>query len=76
VSRPQQDVSSLAQAYARASRVGSIAIGAVLPAGLGAWADKHWGTSPWLVGLGGALGFAFLMYEVMKLAKPKGPPPS
>jgi F0F1-type ATP synthase assembly protein I len=73
VPRPRPDVSNLAQAYARASRVGSIAIGAVLPAGLGYWADSRWGTSPWLVGLGGALGFAFLMYEVMKLTKPKGP---
>jgi F0F1-type ATP synthase assembly protein I len=47
----------------------------VLPAGLGYWADRSWGTSPWLLIVGGALGFAFLMYEVVKLAKPMDRPP-
>lgn len=74
MSRPRSDGPSLAQAYAWASRVSSLAIGAVLPAGLGYWADRHWGTSPWLVAIGGVLGFVFLMYEVVKLAEPASRP--
>jgi len=72
VTSPRQDGPHPAQAYVWASRVSTLAGEAVVPAVLGYWADSHWGTSPWLVIVGGALGFALLMYEVVRLSKPKG----
>ncbi len=59
--------SSIAQAYLWAARVTNIALLGVIPALLGLWADSAWGTKPWLLAVGGLLGFALLMVEVLKL---------
>jgi F0F1-type ATP synthase assembly protein I len=55
-----------------ASRVSTLAGQAVVPPVLGYWADSRWGTTPALVIVGGVLGFALLMYEVMRLSQPTG----
>ena len=38
------------------SQITNIALQMALPAGLGAWLDARWGTSPWLVVFGAGLG--------------------
>ncbi|MFG0332691.1 MAG: AtpZ/AtpI family protein [Maioricimonas sp. JB049] len=53
-----------------AARVSSIAMTMAVPPALGFWADRHWGTAPWLVIAGACLGFAVAMLEVFKLASP------
>ncbi|MDZ4684047.1 MAG: AtpZ/AtpI family protein [Planctomycetaceae bacterium] len=72
MSSPRRTGPNLAQSYAWASRVSTVAGEGVLPPVLGYWADSRWGTTPWLTIVGGALGFALLMYEVMRLSAPKG----
>lgn len=54
-------------AMALASQVTTIGLEMVLPAGLGAWLDSRWGTSPWLVIMGAILGFAVSMWHLARL---------
>jgi F0F1-type ATP synthase assembly protein I len=58
---------SLAQNYLWASRATNVAMSAVVPAALGYGADMYFGTSPWLVITGTALGFITMMRELMRL---------
>ena len=50
-------------------QITSIAIEMAVPAFLGHWADQHWGTEPWFVGIGALLGFAVAMVHLLALAK-------
>jgi F0F1-type ATP synthase assembly protein I len=50
-------------------QITSIAIEMAVPAFLGPWADKHWGTEPWFVGIGAVLGFSVAMVHLLALAK-------
>jgi F0F1-type ATP synthase assembly protein I len=50
-------------------QITSIALEMVLPACVGVWLDRRWGTEPWLVVAGGILGFAFSMWHLLTLAK-------
>lgn len=59
--------------YVWAARVSTIALQAVVPAALGYWADTAWGTKPWLLIVGAALGLVLLMRDVIKLSRPGGP---
>jgi F0F1-type ATP synthase assembly protein I len=61
-----------------ASRSGPIAAasytlvgGIVLLGGLGYYLDGRWGTAPWLLITGLALGIVVGFYEVIKAARPK-----
>ena len=60
--------SSLAVAYALASRGTSISLMTVAPAFAGAWADSKWGTSIYLP-MGLVAGFLLGTYQLMRLAK-------
>ncbi len=55
-------------------QITTIAVEMALPAGLGHWADTHWGTEPWLVGVGALLGFAVAMLHLLRLTKQKARP--
>lgn len=72
--RPESDRASLLEGYAFASRASSIALQAVVPAGLGYWLDQRWGTSPWLLIIGAGLGLAVMLMELIRLSQPKPPP--
>jgi F0F1-type ATP synthase assembly protein I len=52
-----------------AARVTTIALEFALPPLLGFWADRSWGTLPWLSVTGAVLGFAVGMTHVLRLAK-------
>jgi F0F1-type ATP synthase assembly protein I len=61
-----------------ASRSGPVAAasytlvgGIVLLGGLGYYLDGRWGTAPWLLVSGLALGIVVGFYEVIKAAKPR-----
>ena len=66
---PQDERSALAQGYMWASRVTSISLQAVIPAGIGYWLDGRWGTSPWLLIVGTVIGFASMMRELIKFSQ-------
>lgn len=68
------DPARLVEAYAFASRASSIALQAVVPAGLGYWLDQRWGTAPWLLIVGAGLGLAVMLMELVRLSQPKPPP--
>ena len=51
------------------SQITSIALEMALPAGAGYWCDRRWGTSPWLVLVGAALGLYVATASFMQLVK-------
>lgn len=51
------------------SQVTTVGLEMSLPAGLGYWLDLRWGTLPWLVSLGGLLGFGLGMWHLLKMVK-------
>jgi F0F1-type ATP synthase assembly protein I len=51
------------------NQVTTIALEMVLPAWLGHWLDGRWGTEPWLVAIGGLLGFGAAMAHLMAIAR-------
>lgn len=51
-----------------ASRISNIGLQMALPALLGWWGDRSWGTEPWLVVVGAVVGFASGMLAILKLA--------
>lgn len=55
------------QGYVWAARASQVAMAAVVPPVLGLWADRSWGTSPWLLCVGAGLGFLLLMMDVIRL---------
>jgi hypothetical protein len=50
-------------------QITSIALEMALPPLLGYFADERWKTGPWLVIVGGVLGFSVAMLQLLKLAK-------
>jgi len=58
-----------ARGYVLAMRVMSISIQMAVPPAGGWWLDQRYGTSPWFLMVGGLLGFAMALLELMKLAK-------
>lgn len=71
-SSSDRDRNSLAQGYLWASRASTIAMSAVVPAGLGYWADRWWGTSPWLLITGAGLGFVLMLRDLIRLTNTPG----
>ncbi len=41
----------------------------LLPGALGYWLDTKWHTTPWLMLVGGAFGFAVGLYKMLQTAK-------
>ena len=73
VPRPQRRQSSgLAVGMYWATRISGIGFEMAVPAGIGFWLDRLWGTSPWLVVVGACLGFAVAMLDIVKLARQIG----
>ncbi len=68
-----RDRNSLAQSYLWASRASTIAMSAVVPAGLGYWIDSGLGTSPWLLIAGAGLGFVLMLRDLIRLTEKPGP---
>ena len=54
-------------------QITSIALEMALPAALGVYLDKRWGTGPWLLALGAVFGFLAALWNLMALAKRGGP---
>lgn len=59
-----------------ASRISSISLQMVLPPLVGWWADRQWGTSPWLLIVAAVVGFASGMLAILKLERSFDRPPS
>jgi F0F1-type ATP synthase assembly protein I len=51
------------------SQITTIGLEMVLPAVLGIWLDKKWGTAPWLVIVGVLLGFVTGMYHLLQIVR-------
>lgn len=64
---------ALAQAYVLAHQVFSIGLTAAVPAGIGYWCDRRWGTAPWLLIVGTVLGFVCMLSELIGLTRPRAP---
>lgn len=68
-----RDQEHMWQIAGRYSAVGiEMAVAITLPMLAGVWADKHWGTSPWLLVAGLVVGFgaaARSVWRVVKLAR-------
>lgn len=58
------------------TRITTVGLEMALPAALGYWLDERWGTEPWLIILGGALGFTVGLRHLLQMQKPTGNPPS
>lgn len=56
------------QGYVWATRVGQVGTVGVVPPLAGYWLDAQFGTAPWLLVVGGLLGFGLLMLEVVSLS--------
>ena len=64
---PDRDKRSpMAIAMDSASQVMSVALMMALPAAAGYWADSKLGSSPWLVVVGGVLGLAAGMTQLLR----------
>ena len=59
----------LAEAMYWVSMVSTVGLELAIPAGVGVWLDRQWGTSPWLVMLGALVGFATAMGHLLRLAQ-------
>ena len=49
-------------------QITTISLEMALPAGVGYWLDRRWGTDPWLVSAGALLGFVVAMRHLLQLA--------
>jgi ATP synthase protein I len=54
-------------------QITSIAVEMALPAALGLYLDKRWGTGPWLLAVGAIVGFLAALWHLLALAKRGGP---
>lgn len=52
------------------SRITAVGLEMALPAGVGHWLDRRWGTEPWLVIAGAALGFTVGFRHLLQMLKP------
>ncbi|WP_417396540.1 AtpZ/AtpI family protein [Gimesia chilikensis] len=71
-SMPQPDRrgrSALVEAHQWVSRLTTVSLEMVLPAFLGYWLDKRWGTLPWLTAVGALFGFIAGMMHLLQMAK-------
>lgn len=66
--KPQDSRPPLVVAMTWVNRLTTISIEMVLPAVLGYWGDKRWGTRPLLVAIGALLGFSIAMWHLLKIA--------
>ena len=69
--RPGDKRPPLVVAMQLATQITSGSIMMVLPVVLGYWADRKWGTEPWLLILGAAGGLVIGMRHIMRLASTK-----
>lgn len=67
INPPAKKPDSLAQGYVWATRISSIALQAVVPAVVGYWLDGRWGTFPWLLVVGSAVGLVILIRELLRI---------
>ena len=51
------------------SQITTVSLEMALPALLGNWLDSRWQTEPWLVVVGGALGFTLGMRHLLQMVK-------
>ncbi|MFH1299846.1 MAG: AtpZ/AtpI family protein [Planctomycetota bacterium] len=65
----RQNRSSLVEAHQWVSRLTTVGLEMSLPAFLGHWLDKKWGTTPWLTAIGAVLGFILGMIHLLRMAK-------
>ena len=53
------------------SRITTVSLEMSLPAVLGYWLDGRWQTGPWLVVVGGVLGFVVAMRHLLEMVRKK-----
>lgn len=66
---PKDDRPPMVVALQWVQQIITIALEMALPAWLGQWLDKRWGTTPWLVSVGAVFGFSSAMVHLLALAK-------
>jgi F0F1-type ATP synthase assembly protein I len=74
IDETSDDRSPMALAIEWSARLTTISLEMALPAVGGYWLDLRIGTSPVMVILGSMLGFAAGMFQLMQIARQKGPP--
>lgn len=52
-----------------ATRITSVSMMVVIPTGIGWWCDQRWGTSPWLLLTGVAVGLATGALSFLQIVK-------
>ena len=66
---PQDQAIAPSTMYRMAGVGMELVIGVVLFGGLGWWLDSKWQTRPWLMILGGGLGFSAGLWRLIKIAR-------
>jgi ATP synthase protein I len=74
VSPAPQNRPPMAVAAEWVSRITTVGLEMAVPAGLGYWLDSRWGTEPWLVTCGAALGFFIGFRHLLQMVKPPDDP--
>ncbi len=69
VGEPHDDRSPMAVAMEWSARVTTISLEIVIPAAIGYWLDRRWGTEPVFVVVGAILGLVAFTYNFVKLAQ-------
>lgn len=69
MSRPPRQRSSYGVALEWSTRISTLGFELALPAALGYWLDRKWGTGPWLLIAGAVLGFLAFMTHLLQIAK-------
>lgn len=65
----RQKRSSLAEAHLWVSRLTTVSLEMALPALLGHWLDKKWGTTPLITAIGAFLGFGCGLTHLLRMTK-------
>lgn len=72
MSRAPKDRPPVAVAAEWVSRITTVGLEMAIPAALGYWLDGRFGTEPWLVTVGAALGFFVGFRHLLQMVKPPG----
>lgn len=69
MNQPPHRQSAIARGYLLANRAFSMTMSLIVPVMAGYWADNRWGTDPWLMALGGLIGFPLFLWQLITFAE-------
>lgn len=69
MTQPPDDRAPLVRAYGRASRGIGVAIGMVVPGLVGYYLDTRWGTRPWIMMAGFAVGVTLGIAQLVRMTR-------